>query len=67
MKEWQYAKAKGKSPLRGILLFGLTASCLFVLLSYTYYVRHKKAAITKDQLEGLKPARSSDGGYVGMT
>lgn len=67
MKEWQYAKAKGKSPLRDILLFGMTFACLFVLLSYTYYVRHKKAAITKDQLEGLKPARSADGGYVGMT
>lgn len=66
MKEWKYAKAKGKSPLPGII-FGMSIVCLFVMLSYTYYVRHKKAAIGKEQLEGLKPARTADGDYVGMS
>lgn len=66
MKEWKYAKAKGKSPLP-VFLFGLIMVCSFGMLSYTYYVRHKKAAIGKEQLEGHKPARTADGDYVGMS
>jgi len=50
-KEWQYAKAKKKSPLPVILL-GLVLVGLLCFLSYSYYVRHKNAnsASTKTAL-----------------
>ena len=50
-KEWQYAKAKKKSPLP-IILFFLILLSIFFFLSYTYFVRHRRAnqASTKTAL-----------------
>ena len=50
-KEWQYAKAKKKSPAP-IIFFCLLLFSVFCFLSYSYYVRHKNAntASTKTAL-----------------
>ena len=41
-KEWQYAKAKRKSPMPFLLGFLFLVS-VFLALSYTYFHRHNKA------------------------
>jgi hypothetical protein len=42
-KEWSYAQAKKKSPW-AIIISVLVLVNVFLFLSYTYYVRHVKAA-----------------------
>jgi hypothetical protein len=50
-KNWEYAKAKKKSPVP-VVLFCMVFFSVFVFLSYSYFVRHKNAnsASTKTAL-----------------
>jgi len=52
-KEWTYAKAKGKNKFVPVLITVLVLGalgCVFSFLSYTYYVRHKRASELKEPI-----------------
>jgi len=58
-KEWQYAKAKKKSPLPVILLAFVLVG-LLCFLSYSYYVRHKNANLASTKTALLEAESSAN-------